>query len=99
VAQRLIDGGASVVTVSRSRTEDTPKDSVFLSADLRTADSVNDVVQQAVQVLGGLDILVNNAGASRVRRHRHVRSPAAALRRGQGRQPAHGTLECVATRP
>jgi NAD(P)-dependent dehydrogenase (short-subunit alcohol dehydrogenase family) len=66
VAQRLIDGGASVVTVSRSRTEDTPKDSVFLAADIRTAESVNAVVQQAVEVLGGLDILVNNAGASRV---------------------------------
>ncbi len=34
---------------------------MFLSADLRTAESVNAVVQQAVEVLGGLDILVNNA--------------------------------------
>jgi NAD(P)-dependent dehydrogenase (short-subunit alcohol dehydrogenase family) len=66
VAQRLIDGGASVVTVSRSRTEDTPKESTFLPADIRTAESINAVVQQAVEVLGGLDILVNNAGAARV---------------------------------
>jgi NAD(P)-dependent dehydrogenase (short-subunit alcohol dehydrogenase family) len=66
VAQRLIDGGAKVVTVSRSKTEDTPKDSTFLSGDLRTAEGVNAVVTQAVQALGGLDILVNNAGASRV---------------------------------
>src|ERR1700742_3113993 len=66
VAQRLIDGGASVVTVSRSRTEDTPKGSTFLSADLRSPESIGAVVKQAVEVLGGLDILVNNAGAARV---------------------------------
>jgi NAD(P)-dependent dehydrogenase (short-subunit alcohol dehydrogenase family) len=66
VAQRLIDGGASVVTVSRSRTDDTPKASIFLSADLRTADGSSTAVEQALQALGGLDILVNNAGAARV---------------------------------
>jgi NAD(P)-dependent dehydrogenase (short-subunit alcohol dehydrogenase family) len=66
VAQRLIDGGATVVTVSRTKTEDTPKESTFLSADLRTAEGVNAAVTQAIEVLGGLDILVNNAGASQV---------------------------------
>src|SRR6201999_2713362 len=63
VAQRLIDGGAKVVTVSRSRTQDTPKDSTFLSADIRTADGADRAVAQALDILGGLDILVNNAGA------------------------------------
>jgi NAD(P)-dependent dehydrogenase (short-subunit alcohol dehydrogenase family) len=66
VAQRLIDGGAKVVTISRSSTEDTPKDSTFLAADIRTAEAVNSVVQKAIRTLGGLDILVNNAGASLV---------------------------------
>ena len=66
VAQRLIDGGARVVTVSRSRSEDTPKDSTFLSADIRAAEGASAVVEQAIEVLGGLDILVNNAGAARV---------------------------------
>jgi NAD(P)-dependent dehydrogenase (short-subunit alcohol dehydrogenase family) len=66
VAQRLIDGGARVVTVSRSRSEDTPKDSTFLPADIRTAEGASAVVEQAIEVLGGLDILVNNAGAARV---------------------------------
>src|SRR5882757_2813197 len=66
VAQRLLDGGAEVVTVSRSRTDNTPKGSTFLSADIRTVDGVNTVVAQALNVLGGLDILVNNAGAARV---------------------------------
>jgi NAD(P)-dependent dehydrogenase (short-subunit alcohol dehydrogenase family) len=66
VAQRLIDGGASVVTASRSITDDTPKDSTFISADIRSVEGVNGLVEQALQVLGGLDILVNNAGASQV---------------------------------
>jgi NAD(P)-dependent dehydrogenase (short-subunit alcohol dehydrogenase family) len=66
VAQRLIDGGAAVVTVSRTKTEDTPKDSTFVSADLRTAEGAGAAVEEALQVLGGLDILVNNAGAARV---------------------------------
>ena len=66
VAQRLIDGGASVVTVSRSQTEDTPKASTFVSADIRTAAGASAAVEAALQVLGGLDILVNNAGAARV---------------------------------
>ncbi|MCW2495500.1 SDR family NAD(P)-dependent oxidoreductase, partial [Jatrophihabitans sp.] len=48
IAQRLIDGGAAVVTVSRSQTEDTPKDSTFLSADIRTVEGANTVVAQAL---------------------------------------------------
>jgi NAD(P)-dependent dehydrogenase (short-subunit alcohol dehydrogenase family) len=66
VAQRLIDGGARVVTVSRSHHEQTPKDSTFIPGDLRTEGGVNAVVAQAVEALGGLDILVNNAGAALV---------------------------------
>jgi NAD(P)-dependent dehydrogenase (short-subunit alcohol dehydrogenase family) len=66
IAQRLIDGGAAVVTISRSKTDDTPKESTFLSADIRSAESINTVVQEALTELGGLDILVNNAGASLV---------------------------------
>jgi NAD(P)-dependent dehydrogenase (short-subunit alcohol dehydrogenase family) len=66
IAQRLIDGGATVVTVSRTQTEDTPTASTFLSADIRTVEGVNTVVTQALEVLGGLDILVNNAGAALV---------------------------------
>jgi NAD(P)-dependent dehydrogenase (short-subunit alcohol dehydrogenase family) len=50
VAQRLLDGGARVVTTARSATDDTPKQ----------------LVDQAVEALGGLDIVVNAAGAARV---------------------------------
>lgn len=66
VAQRLIDGGARVVTVSRSSHEQTPKDSTFIAADLRTTEGINAAVAAALEVLGGLDILVNNAGAAQV---------------------------------
>ena len=66
VAQRLLDGGARVVTSARSATDDTPKGSTFIPSDLRSETGARQVVQQAVQALGGLDIVVNAAGASRV---------------------------------
>jgi NAD(P)-dependent dehydrogenase (short-subunit alcohol dehydrogenase family) len=66
VAQRLLDGGARVVTSARSSTDDTPKDSAFIAADLRDESGARWLVEQAVAGLGGLDIVVNAAGASRV---------------------------------
>ena len=36
VAQRLLDGGAQVVTSARAATDDTPKGSVFIAGDLRS---------------------------------------------------------------
>ena len=66
VAQRLLDGGARVVTSARSSTDDTPKDSAFIAGDLRSESGARWLVEQAVAGLGGLDIIVNAAGASRV---------------------------------
>ncbi|MEU1623097.1 oxidoreductase [Streptomyces sp. NPDC005722] len=66
VAQQLIDGGATVVTSARNRTEDTPKDSTFISADIRSADGARRLMDETLDTLGGLDLLVNNAGAARV---------------------------------
>ena len=66
VAQRLLDGGAGVVTSARSATDDTPQGSAFIPGDLRSESGARQLVQQAVQALGGLDIVVNTAGASRV---------------------------------
>jgi NAD(P)-dependent dehydrogenase (short-subunit alcohol dehydrogenase family) len=66
IAQRLIGSGAKVVTSSRSATDDTPVDSTFIPADVRTVDGTRALVEQSIDVLGGLDILVNNAGAARV---------------------------------
>lgn len=65
VAQRLINSGATVVTSARSRHDETPKGSTFISADIRTAESARRLVDAALEALGGLDILVNNAGAAR----------------------------------
>jgi len=66
IAQRLLDGGAAVVTSARSATETTPKASQFIAADLRTDTGARQMVEQATHALGGLDILVHAAGASRV---------------------------------
>ncbi|MYV56162.1 oxidoreductase [Streptomyces sp. SID3212] len=65
-ARRLLDAGAVVVTSARGRTDDTPEDSTFIAADLRTADGARGLVEKALETLGGLDVLVNSAGASRV---------------------------------
>ena len=66
IAQRLLDGGAAVVTSARTPTDKIPKTSTFIPADLRSEEGARQLVDQAVQTLGGLDIVVNNAGASRV---------------------------------
>ncbi len=66
IAQRLIAGGADVVTSARSATDDTPKSSTFIAGDLRSESGATALVAQAVEALGGLDLLVNAAGASRV---------------------------------
>jgi NAD(P)-dependent dehydrogenase (short-subunit alcohol dehydrogenase family) len=66
VARRLLDSGATVVTTARSRTEDTPEDSTFIAADIRSVSGVEELFDKAIAVLGGLDILVNNAGAALV---------------------------------
>jgi NAD(P)-dependent dehydrogenase (short-subunit alcohol dehydrogenase family) len=66
IADLLLDGGAEVVTSARSRTEDTPAASTFISPDIRTSDGSRRLVEQTLETLGGLDILINNAGAARV---------------------------------
>jgi NAD(P)-dependent dehydrogenase (short-subunit alcohol dehydrogenase family) len=66
IAQRLLDGGATVVVTARSKHEQTPKDATFVAGDLRSDEGVKAVATEALRVLGGLDILVNNAGAARV---------------------------------
>jgi NAD(P)-dependent dehydrogenase (short-subunit alcohol dehydrogenase family) len=65
-AQRLIDGGATVVVTARSKHEETPKDAIFISGDTRTIEGAQKVAKEAIEKLGGLDILVNSAGAARV---------------------------------
>lgn len=73
IAQRLIDGGAAVVTSARTATADTPKASTFIASDLRSEAGASQLAAQTLAALGGLDILINAAGASRV----YMAGPAA----------------------
>jgi NAD(P)-dependent dehydrogenase (short-subunit alcohol dehydrogenase family) len=72
-AQRLLDGGATVVVAARNTHAETPKGAHFVSGDTRTLEGAQQVAKDAVAKLGGLDILVNSAGAARV----HLPSSAA----------------------
>ena len=66
IAQRLLDGGATVVVAARSRHEQTPAGATYIEGNVLTAFGCQKIGDEAVQILGGLDILVNNAAASRV---------------------------------
>src|SRR5690606_7633029 len=65
IAQRLLDAGAAVVVVGRSRTDDIPASATFIAGDVSTNEGVKAIAEQALAALGGLDILVNNAGGSK----------------------------------
>jgi NAD(P)-dependent dehydrogenase (short-subunit alcohol dehydrogenase family) len=65
VTRTLLDEGARVVAVSRSRTDELDSLSgelVHVPADLMDADAPAQIVARAGEAFGGLDILVNNAG-------------------------------------
>ncbi|MFD8522257.1 oxidoreductase [Streptomyces capillispiralis] len=65
IVQRLLDGGASVVTTARSATDQTPKGATFIPGDIGTLAGVQTFAAAALGELGGVDIVVNNAGAAR----------------------------------
>ena len=62
ITQRLIDAGAKVVVAARTRNDDTPAETTFVSGDVTTSEGVDAIATEALAALGGLDILVNNAG-------------------------------------
>jgi NAD(P)-dependent dehydrogenase (short-subunit alcohol dehydrogenase family) len=62
IAQRLLDAGAKVVVAARTRNDDTPVETTFVSGDVTTSEGVEAIATKALAELGGLDILVNNAG-------------------------------------
>ncbi len=64
IAQRLLDGGASVVVVARNRHEQTPAGATFIKGDILTPEGCKKLVDESIKALGGLDILVNNAAAA-----------------------------------
>ena len=63
-AQRLMDGGATVVITARSRTPETPADAIFIEGDVSTLAGATAVAEEALKILGNLDILINNVGAT-----------------------------------
>lgn len=66
IVQRLLDGGASVVTTARSETDTTPEAATFIPGDMSTREGVRAFAAAALEQLGGVDIIVNNAGYARV---------------------------------
>ena len=65
IVQRLLDGGATVVTTARTATDDTPKAATFIHGDISTLAGVQAFTAVALNELGGVDIVVNNAAAAR----------------------------------
>ncbi|WP_182527194.1 oxidoreductase [Nocardioides dongkuii] len=65
IVQRLLDGGATVVTTARTATDETPKAATFIQGDISTLAGVLELTAAALDQLGGVDIVVNNAGAAR----------------------------------
>jgi NAD(P)-dependent dehydrogenase (short-subunit alcohol dehydrogenase family) len=61
IVQRLLDGGATVVTTARNATDETPKAATFIS----TLEGAQAFAAAALDELGGVDIVVNNAAAAR----------------------------------
>ncbi len=66
IVQRLLDGGATVVTTARTATDETPKAATYIRGDIGTLAGVEAFASAAVGELGGVDIVVNNAGAARI---------------------------------
>ena len=65
IVQRLLDGGATVVTTARRATDETPRAATFVEGDISTLAGVHEFVARALDELGGVDIVVNNTGAAR----------------------------------
>lgn len=65
IVQRLLDGGATVVTTARNATDETPRAATFIRGDVSTLAGVRSFADAAITALGGVDIVVNNAAAAR----------------------------------
>jgi NAD(P)-dependent dehydrogenase (short-subunit alcohol dehydrogenase family) len=65
IVQRLLDGGATVVTTARTATDETPTAATFIRGDISTVAGVHAFADAALDELGGVDIVINNAGAAR----------------------------------
>jgi NAD(P)-dependent dehydrogenase (short-subunit alcohol dehydrogenase family) len=66
IVNRLLDGGARVMTTPRKITydKDEERDFEFIQADLSTSEGCTNVINKVISQFGGIDILVNVLGAS-----------------------------------
>ncbi|MFC3828321.1 MULTISPECIES: SDR family oxidoreductase [Niastella] len=64
IAERLLQAGATVITVARSKPGEENNNLHFISADLSTSEGTEKVVKEVLSKYGRLDILVNNLGGS-----------------------------------
>src|SRR3984885_5633393 len=65
IVQRLLDGGATVVTTARNPSDETPVAATFIQGDISTLAGGRALTATALDELGGVDIVVNNAAAAR----------------------------------
>ncbi len=68
ITTRFLEAGADVVICGRTAPDRLPKasgkEAVFVAADVKDVEQIENVVQTAVDRFGRLDCLVNNAGGS-----------------------------------
>ena len=64
IACRLAEAGATVITTARSKPQDDPDPTLFVAADIATADGARRVVDFVTDAVGTLDILINVVGGS-----------------------------------
>ncbi|RZM29545.1 MAG: SDR family oxidoreductase [Pedobacter sp.] len=64
IAERLLQGGATVIITARNTPEKQNSALHFIPSDLSTAEGSHKVVSEVLSTYGKLDILVNNLGSS-----------------------------------
>ena len=68
IASRFLEHGADVIGCARREPEEpvaaAGREATFVAADVRDADQINRVVEEAVSATGRIDVLVNNAGGA-----------------------------------
>ena len=64
IAQRFTAAGAHVLVCCRHEPESLPDGVVFVEADVREPDQIDEVIAACRERYGRLDVLVNNAGGS-----------------------------------